>query len=104
MCALRSGGDRLVPTAVAHGVWAGGHTHPEEIYRRGIGTIIPSKRRIQMAETPINVAYPAAEDLHLRIALGACRFKAKPSDGEAWVTGTCHDPTDRRSPRVLEEG
>ena len=57
-----------------------------------------------MAETPINVAYPAAEDLHLRIALGACRFKAKPSDGEAWVTGTCHDPTDRRSPRVLEEG
>src|ERR671932_2660873 len=53
---------------------------------------------------PINVAYPAAEDLHLRIALGACRFKASPGDGEDWVAGTCHDPTGKRAPRVLEEG
>ena len=53
---------------------------------------------------PINVAYAAAEDLHLRIALGACRFKARPGDGEDWVTGTCHDPTGTRVPRVLEEG
>src|SRR3712207_2595163 len=57
-----------------------------------------------MADKPINVAYPAAQDLHLRIALGACRFEAKASDGEAWVTGTRHDPTDQRAPRVLEEG
>jgi len=57
-----------------------------------------------MADTPINVAYPAAEDLHLRIALGACRFEAKANDSEAWVTGACHDPTDRRPPKVLEEG
>jgi hypothetical protein len=56
-----------------------------------------------MVETPINVAYPAAEDLHLRIALGACRFKARPGEGDAWVAGTYHDPTDRRSPRILEE-
>ena len=56
-----------------------------------------------MTDTPINVAYSAAEDLHLRIALGACRFEAMAGDGEGWVTGTCHDPTDRRSPRVLEE-
>jgi hypothetical protein len=58
----------------------------------------------RMGETPINVAYPAAEELRLRIALGACRFRARPSEGEAWVAGTCHDPTERRSPRVLEEG
>jgi hypothetical protein len=57
-----------------------------------------------MGETPINVAYPAAEDLHLRIALGACRFRARPGEADAWVTGTCHDPTDRRSARILEEG
>jgi hypothetical protein len=57
-----------------------------------------------MEETPINVAYPAAEDLHLRIALGACRFKARPGEGDAWVAGTYHDPTERRSPRILEEG
>ena len=56
-----------------------------------------------MVDMPINVAYPAAEDLHLRIALGACRFKARPGDGEDWVAGTCHDPTGKRVPRVLEE-
>jgi hypothetical protein len=55
-------------------------------------------------DTPINVAYPAAEDLHLRIALGACRFKAEPGEGEDWIVGTCHDPTDSRPPSTLEEG
>jgi hypothetical protein len=57
-----------------------------------------------MGETPINVAYPAAEDLSLRIAVGACRFRARSGEGEAWVAGTHHDPTDRRPPRILEEG
>jgi hypothetical protein len=57
-----------------------------------------------MAETPINIAYPAAQDLHLRIALGACRFNARPGEDDAWVARTYHDPTDRRSPGVLEEG
>jgi hypothetical protein len=57
-----------------------------------------------MGDMPINVAYPAAEDLHLRIALGACRFKARPGESDTWVAGTYHDPTDRRSPRILEEG
>src|SRR5215211_8156569 len=57
-----------------------------------------------MIDTPINVAYPASDDLRLRIALGACRLEARPGEGEAWVTGVCHDPTNRRSPRVLEEG
>jgi hypothetical protein len=58
----------------------------------------------RMGDTPINVAYPTAEDLHLRIALGACRFEARPGEGDAWVAGTYHDPTDRRSPRILEDG
>ncbi len=58
-----------------------------------------------MGETPINVAYPLAEDLSLRVALGACRFAARPSEeGEAWVAGICYDPSDKRSPRVIEEG
>jgi hypothetical protein len=57
-----------------------------------------------MGETPINIAYPAAQNLHLRIALGACRFKARPGEGGAWVAGTYNDPTDRRPPRILEEG
>jgi hypothetical protein len=57
-----------------------------------------------MADIPIDVTYPAAEDLSLRIALGACRFSARPGDGDAWIAGTCHDPTDRRSPRIIQEG
>ncbi|HJQ27782.1 MAG TPA: hypothetical protein VJ827_00455 [Rubrobacter sp.] len=56
-----------------------------------------------MPDTPIDVAYPTAKDLHLRIALGACRFEARAGDGEAWVSGTCHDPTRERAPRILEE-
>jgi hypothetical protein len=57
-----------------------------------------------LGETLVNIAYPAAEDLHLRIALWACRFKARPGEGDGWVAGTYHDPTDRRSARILEEG
>ena len=57
-----------------------------------------------MRDIPINVAYPAAEGLSLRIALGACRFRARPGEGEGWLAGTCHDPTDKRSPRIVEDG
>jgi hypothetical protein len=56
-----------------------------------------------MAEIPIDVTYPAAEDLRLRIALGACRFAARPGESEAWVAGKCYDPTDRRSSKTIEE-
>ena len=56
-----------------------------------------------MGETPIHVAYPAADNPHLRVALGACRFKAGPGEGEEWIAGTYYDPTDRRPLRVLEE-
>jgi hypothetical protein len=66
--------------------------------------MMTARRRIRMRETPIHIAHPSAESPHLRIALGACRFKARPGEGDAWVAGTCHDPTDRRSPRTLEEG
>ena len=56
-----------------------------------------------MGETPIHVAYPSVGNPHLRIALGACRFKARPGEGEEWVAGTYSDPTDRRPLRILEE-
>jgi len=57
-----------------------------------------------MPDTPINVDYPASDDLHLRIALGACRLEARSGEGEAWITGVCHDPTGKRAPRILDEG
>jgi hypothetical protein len=56
-----------------------------------------------MPDTPIDVDYPAAEDLRLRIALGACHLEAKPGEGGAWITGICHDPTGKRAPRIAEE-
>ncbi len=40
----------------------------------------------------INVAYPEASDLHLRIRVGACRLKIIPGDGAAWVTGAYQCP------------
>jgi hypothetical protein len=52
----------------------------------------------------INVAYPAADDLHLQIVLGACSFEGKPGEAQSWVAGTCHDPSDRRGPRIRTEG
>jgi len=59
---------------------------------------------MHMPDTPINVVYPAQDDLHLRITLGACRLKAAPGGGEVWISGTCHDPTGKRAPRIFEEG
>ena len=56
-----------------------------------------------MGETPIQIAYPAVGNPHLRIALGACRFKAKPGEVDEWIAGTYSDPTDRRPLRIVEE-
>ena len=56
-----------------------------------------------MGETPIQVSYPSVGDPQLRIALGACRFKARPGEGDEWVAGTYSDPTDRRPLRIVEE-
>jgi hypothetical protein len=57
-----------------------------------------------MPDTQIDVAYPGGDDLHLRIALGPCRFEARLGEVEGWVGGTCHDPTSRRDPKILREG
>jgi hypothetical protein len=57
-----------------------------------------------MPDTRINVAYPIADDLDLRIDLGACRFEARPREAELWVAGTCHHPTGNRAPIIRQEG
>jgi len=54
--------------------------------------------------TTINVAYPEADDLHLRIDVGACRLNIAPGDGETWVTGTYDDPTGKLPVRISQEG
>lgn len=55
-----------------------------------------------MPDTLINVAYPTADDLHLRIVLGACRLEARPGEGESWVAGNCHYPTDMRRTPIID--
>jgi len=56
-----------------------------------------------VGDTSIHVAYPTAEEPHLRIAVGACRLTARPAGGQGWVAGTYHDPTDRRPLRIIED-
>src|ERR687895_1700335 len=63
----------------------------------------PKRRRIRMGVTPIQVAYPSVGNPRLRLALGACRFTARPGEGDEWVAGTYSDPTDRRPLRIVEE-
>jgi len=54
--------------------------------------------------TTINVAYPEADDLHLRIGVGACRLNIVPGDADAWVTGTYDDPTGKLPVKISQEG
>jgi hypothetical protein len=54
--------------------------------------------------TPVNVAYPEAGDLHLRIAVGACRLKITPGEGGEWVNGSYHYPSGVLPPKVEQEG
>jgi hypothetical protein len=47
---------------------------------------------VETKTAEINVAYPEASDLHLRIRVGACRLKIVPGDGAAWVSGVYQYP------------
>lgn len=54
--------------------------------------------------TPIEVPYPEASDLHIRIAEGACRLNMRPGNGDAWISGTWRDPSGLRPFRTSQEG
>jgi hypothetical protein len=54
--------------------------------------------------TPIEIPFPEAEELHLRLMVGACRLRIKPGDGPQWVTGTYEDPSNAVPLRIVEEG
>jgi hypothetical protein len=54
--------------------------------------------------TDINIAYPATADLHLRIGVGACRFRIVPGAYDAWVRGTYHDPTGALPLKITQDG
>ena len=52
----------------------------------------------------IDIAFPDASDLHLKIGVGACRLKVAPGDGVAWVSGTYDHPSSALPPRIEQEG
>jgi hypothetical protein len=56
-----------------------------------------------LSDNRIEIPYPAADDLHLRIALGACRLEARPGKVQGWVAVIYHDPTGNRAPIIHTE-
>ncbi len=52
----------------------------------------------------IDVTFPEAQDLHLKIRVGACRLKVKPGEGPNWVTGSYFHPAGLMSSRVEHDG
>jgi hypothetical protein len=60
------------------------------------GTVTPA--------TPIHIPYPASQERHLVITVGACRLKLRPGAGEDWVEGTYTDPTGGIPSQVVQEG
>jgi hypothetical protein len=53
--------------------------------------------------TEIEVAYPKADDLHLKLSVGACRLKVAPGDDERWVSGTYRHPPEL-PPKIEQQG
>jgi hypothetical protein len=54
-------------------------------------------------EHPVEVPYPEAPVLDLRIAVGAVRLRVAKGDGAGWVAGTYQDPSGRIPLRVEQE-
>ena len=59
---------------------------------------------VETATAEINLAYPEATDLHLRIRVGACRLKVVPGDSEAWVTGSYQYPKGALPLKIEKSG
>jgi hypothetical protein len=54
--------------------------------------------------TTVSVPYPESPELHLRIAVGACRLSIKPADAELFVSGTYQDQSHALPLRVEQAG
>lgn len=44
--------------------------------------------------TPIDIPFLAADELELRLTVGACRLCIRPGDGPQWVAGAYDDPSN----------
>src|ERR1035437_8523362 len=53
---------------------------------------------------PIQIAYPDASELSLHLALGTCRVRITPGQGDVWVRGTIPDRAGPMLYNVTENG
>ncbi len=59
---------------------------------------------VNEVQDPIDVKFPEAADLHLRIAAGACRLVVTRGEGEQWATGKYTDPNGNTRVEVTQDG
>ncbi|GAB4564945.1 MAG: hypothetical protein Kow0047_15060 [Anaerolineae bacterium] len=52
----------------------------------------------------IDIPYPEAADLHLKLTVGACKLSLEPGEEASWIQGTYSDPTGTLPLRVQQEG
>lgn len=52
----------------------------------------------------ISIPFPEADQLRLRIAVGPCRVRIRPSAGDTWVSGSYDDPTGLLPLNVTADG
>lgn len=52
----------------------------------------------------VRIPYPEANELHLRISVGACQLRITPADGETWVSGSYRHPQDTLPLRIEQAG
>jgi len=60
---------------------------------------------IQVDERPatVSIPYPSGEP-HLRISIGACRLRIRPTESDVWVSGSYTDPTKQVPVRIAADG
>ncbi len=54
--------------------------------------------------TRIDIPFPDATDLHLRLTVGACKLHIRPGDDPQWVAGTYSDPSNAVPLRIEQNG
>ena len=54
--------------------------------------------------TSIDIPFPTAEILHLRLTVGACKLHVRSGDGPQWVAGTYEDSSNAVPLRIEQNG
>jgi hypothetical protein len=58
----------------------------------------------EIRTTEIRIPYPDAAELHLKLAVGACRLRVRPSESDVWVSGNYQGPADALPLKIDQSG